>query len=190
MFLNLTNSSLRFNFRFKIWQVKIRLAYIVAKWQMWNFFLTQVILGKQCFSNYHSYFCHKSAFGILEICSCQCHHFLWNIIMIFLKRYLKKSITLKFSVISLHWSLAFYCRNFKISNNKGNAKIKFHRDYSSFQMEHFKAELDHNLKSSTGFEYSKFQNTYNRILPKHASLKKKFIRLNNSAFMTKTLEKP
>ena len=39
---------------------------------------------------------------------------------------------------------------------KGNVKMMIFRDYSSFQMEHFKAELNQNLKSNTSFEYSQF----------------------------------
>ena len=37
---------------------------------------------------------------------------------------------------------------------KGNAKIKLHRDYSFFQLEMFKGDLDRNLKCTTSFEYS------------------------------------
>ena len=72
---------------------------------------------------------------------------------------------------------------------KGNAKIKLYRDYSSFQMEMFKADLDLNLKCTTGFEYSDFQSTFTRVLHNHAPIKKKILRFNNSPFMTKTLRK-
>ena len=72
---------------------------------------------------------------------------------------------------------------------KGNAKMKLYRDYSSFQMEMFKADLDLNLKCTTGFEYSDFQSTFTRVLHNHAPIKKKILRFNNSPFMTKTLRK-
>ena len=40
---------------------------------------------------------------------------------------------------------------------KGNAKTKVYRDYSEFNMDNFKAELDHKLKSGivTVFKFSK-----------------------------------
>ena len=49
---------------------------------------------------------------------------------------------------------------------KGNVKMKLYRDYSTFQMEKFKANLDLNLKCTTGFEYSDFQSTFTRVLHK------------------------
>ena len=41
---------------------------------------------------------------------------------------------------------------------KGNAKTKLYRDYSEFNMDNFKAELDDELKSGVVTEYSNFQN--------------------------------
>ena len=64
-----------------------------------------------------------------------------------------------------------------------------YRDYSSFQMEMFKADLDLNLKCTTGFEYSDFQSTFTRVHHNHAPIKKRILRFNNSPFMTKTLRK-
>ena len=72
---------------------------------------------------------------------------------------------------------------------KGNAKMKLYRDYSSFQMEMFKADLDQNLKCTTSFEYSDFQISFTQVLHNHALTKKKILRFNNSPFMTKTLRK-
>ena len=72
---------------------------------------------------------------------------------------------------------------------KGNTKMKLHRDYSSFQMERFKADLDQNLKCTNSFEYSNFQNIFSRVLHNHASIKKKILRFNNSSFMTKAPRK-
>ena len=76
--------------------------------------------------------------------------------------------------------------NFKLTTRatlrNGNAKTKFYWDYSSFQMENFKAELNQNLQRNTSFEYSQLQNTFIRVLHKHAPF-------NNSLFMTKTLRK-
>ena len=63
--------------------------------------------------------------------------------------------------------------------------MKLYRDYSSFQMEMFKADLDQNLKFTTSFEYSDFQSTFTRVLHNHAPIKKKILRFNNSPFMTR-----
>ena len=64
---------------------------------------------------------------------------------------------------------------------KGNAKMKLYRDYSSFQMEMFQADLDLNLKCTTGFEYSDFQSTFTRVPHNHAPIKKKLLQFNNSS---------
>ena len=71
---------------------------------------------------------------------------------------------------------------------KGNAKTKLYRDYSEFNMDNFKAELDDKLKSGVVTEYSNFQNIFIQILNYHAPAKKN-VRFNNSFFMTKTLKK-
>ena len=72
---------------------------------------------------------------------------------------------------------------------KGNAKIKLYRDYSEFNMDNSKAELDNKLKSGVVTEYSNFQNIFIQVLNNHAPAKKKIVRFNNSPFMTKTLRK-
>ena len=72
---------------------------------------------------------------------------------------------------------------------KGNGKMKLYRDYSSFEMEMFKTDLDLNLKCKTGFEYFNFQSTFTRVLHNRALIKNKILRFNNSPFMTKTLRK-
>ena len=72
---------------------------------------------------------------------------------------------------------------------KGNAKRKLCRDYSEFNMDNFKAELDDKLKSGVVTEYSNFQNIFIQILNYHARAKKNIVRFNNSFFMTKTLKK-
>ena len=72
---------------------------------------------------------------------------------------------------------------------KGNAKTKLYPDYSEFNMDNFKAELDDKLKSGVVTEYSNFQNIFIQVLNNHAPAKKKIVRFNNSPFMTKTLRK-
>ena len=56
---------------------------------------------------------------------------------------------------------------------KRNAKTKLYRNYSSFNMDHFKEDLDNNLKNNSISEYSNFQNIFLEILHKHAPIKKK-----------------
>ena len=57
---------------------------------------------------------------------------------------------------------------------KGNAKTKLYRDYSSFNMDHFKEDLDNNLINNSITEYSHFQNIFLEILDKHAPIKKRY----------------
>ena len=84
---------------------------------------------------------------------------------------------------------------------KGNAKTKLYPDYSEFNMDNFKAELDDKLKSGVVTEYSNFQNIFiqvlnnyapakNQVLNNYAQVKKKIVIFDNSPFMTKTLGKP
>ena len=67
--------------------------------------------------------------------------------------------------------------------------MKLYCDFSYFKSEMFKADLDQNLKCANSFEYSDFQSIFTRVLHKHARIKKKVLRFNNSSFMTKTLRK-
>ena len=72
---------------------------------------------------------------------------------------------------------------------KGNAKTKLYWDCDSFIIDHFKEDLDNNLKNNSITEYSHFQNVFLEILHKHAPIKKKILRFNNNPFMTKPLKK-
>ena len=72
---------------------------------------------------------------------------------------------------------------------KENAKTKLYRDYSEFNMDNSKAELDNKLKSGVVTEYSNFQKIFIQVLNNHAPAKKKIMLFNNSPFMTKTLRK-
>ena len=67
--------------------------------------------------------------------------------------------------------------------------MKLYRDYSSFQLEMFKAYPDQNMRCTTSFQYSDFQSIFTRVFHNHAPIKKKILRFNNSPFMTKTLRK-
>ena len=72
---------------------------------------------------------------------------------------------------------------------KGNAKTKLYWDCDSFIIDHFKEDLDNNLKNNSITEYSHFQNVFLEILHKHAPIKKKILRFNDNPFMTKPLKK-
>ena len=56
---------------------------------------------------------------------------------------------------------------------KGNVKTKLYRDYSEFNMDNFKAELDDRLKSGLVTEYSNFKSIFIQVLNNHDQLKKK-----------------
>ena len=71
---------------------------------------------------------------------------------------------------------------------KGNAKTKLYRDYSEFNMDNFKSELDDKLESGIVTEYSNFQNIFIQVLNNQASAKKKFVRFINSLFVAETLK--
>ena len=72
---------------------------------------------------------------------------------------------------------------------QGNPKIKFYRDYKSFNFESFHNELNELLKSEKDINYSLFENIFLKVLNAHAPVKKKIQRFNNNSFMTKQLRK-
>ena len=72
---------------------------------------------------------------------------------------------------------------------KGDAKTKLYWDYNSFNIDHSKEDLDNNLNNNSITEYYHFQNIFLEILHKHAPIKKKILRFNDSPFMTKALRK-
>ena len=86
------------------------------------------------------------------------------------KELFKNSNVLDFGISDHH---SFIVTALKSRLIKGNAKVKLCRDYSSFQMKMFKADLDQNLKCTTNFEYSDFESTFTRVLHNHAPIKNK-----------------
>ena len=70
---------------------------------------------------------------------------------------------------------------------KGNPKVKFYRDYKSFNFESFNNDLDGLLKAENNMNYSTFQNIFLQLLNTHAPVKKKVQKFNNNRFMTKQL---
>ena len=57
---------------------------------------------------------------------------------------------------------------------KGSLKVKFYRDYKSFNFESFNNDLDGLLKAENNMNYSTFQNIFLQVLNTHAPVKKKF----------------
>ena len=74
---------------------------------------------------------------------------------------------------------------------KGNTTAKLYRDYSSFNIDHFKEDLGNNLKNNSITEYFYFQKNFLEIIHEHALIKKKKdLRIKGNPFMTKALRKP
>ena len=67
----------------------------------------------------------------------------------------------------------------------------YYRNYKNFSSTLFKTDLRSNLIENelSNRNFDTFQNTLYDILNKHAPLKKKYVRANNSPFMTKQLRK-
>ena len=51
---------------------------------------------------------------------------------------------------------------------KGNANMKMHRDYKTFNTELFKREIEESLQNHTTYDYSGFQNIVIAFLNKYA----------------------
>ena len=63
---------------------------------------------------------------------------------------------------------------------QGNPKIKFYRDYKSFNFEPFNNELNELLKTEKDINYPLFENNFLQVLNAHAPVKKKIQRFNNN----------
>ena len=72
---------------------------------------------------------------------------------------------------------------------KQKTKIIHHRNYKTFKANLFKEELKNELLNIdiNNAQLFKFTSTVLSVLDKHAPIKRKYIRANNSAFMTKEL---
>ena len=74
---------------------------------------------------------------------------------------------------------------------KTKPKIVYYRDYRNFRNDEFRAELDKEILKHdiTNIEYQYFLNIFIEILKEHASMKIKYLRVNQGKFMTKGLPK-
>ena len=79
----------------------------------------------------------------------------------------------------------------KIHFPKKNPNIVVHRDFKKFRNDLFRLELDNELikHDINNIEYDHFINIFTETLSKHAPSKKKYVRANQSGFMTKDLNK-
>ena len=102
------------------------------------------------------------------------------------KELFKNSKTFEFG-ISDHRLLTL--TSMRIQFIKGNPKVKFYRDYKSFNFESFNNDLDGLLKAENNMNYSTFQNTFMQDLNTHTLVKKKVQGFNNNRFITKQLRK-
>ena len=77
----------------------------------------------------------------------------------------------------------------KIFHKKGKPKIIHYRNSKTFDANMFKEELNNELLSIDNYnaDLVEFTNTVLSLLDKHAPIKRKYIRANSSAFMTKEL---
>ena len=57
---------------------------------------------------------------------------------------------------------------------KGNGKTNLYWDFNSINIDHFKKDLDNNLKNNSITEYSHFQNIFLETLHKHVPIKKRY----------------
>ena len=77
----------------------------------------------------------------------------------------------------------------KSGSFKGTPKIKIYRPFKTFELENFNRILKDKLEKLTNHSYAEFEKIFLKELNKHAPLKKKVLRHNNNAFMTKELRK-
>ena len=77
----------------------------------------------------------------------------------------------------------------KSGSFKGTPKIKIYRSYKKFELENFNRILKDKLENLISDSYAEFEKVFLKELNKHESLKKKALRHNNNAFMTRELRK-
>ena len=67
--------------------------------------------------------------------------------------------------------------------------IKIYRSYKTVELGNFNRILKDKLENLTNRSYAEFEKFFLKELNKHAALKKKILRRNDNAFMTKELRK-
>ncbi len=79
----------------------------------------------------------------------------------------------------------------KASFDKQKPNVVNYRDYKHFREDIFRQDLQTELADLEvqHLTYTSFQDTFQRVLDKHAPMKKRYIRANDSPFMNRTLHK-
>ena len=77
----------------------------------------------------------------------------------------------------------------KSGSFKGTPKIKIYRSYKKFELENLNRILKDKLEKLPNHPYAEFEKVFLKELNIHVPLKKKVLRHNNNAFMTKELRK-
>ena len=63
----------------------------------------------------------------------------------------------------------------KLTYVKGNPKIKFYRDYKSFENDLLQVDLENDLRNLTDLTYTSLEEVFLRTLDYHAPIKKKLL---------------
>ena len=72
---------------------------------------------------------------------------------------------------------------------KGPPKKKVYRSYKNFNAVHFESDLKPKIEILEGSTYDEFEKEFINVLDKHAPIKTKMLRFNNSSFVSKELRK-
>ena len=78
---------------------------------------------------------------------------------------------------------------FKFNFQQLPPKKIFYRYYKKFDAVLFKEELESNLNANRVYEYNTFETIFLSLLNKHAPMKQKLVRANQSPYLTKSLRK-
>ena len=79
----------------------------------------------------------------------------------------------------------------KAAFDKQKPNVVYYRDYENFRDETFRQELQTELATLDVLftTFASFQDNFLRVLDKHAPVKKRYIRADDSPFMNRTLRK-
>ena len=79
----------------------------------------------------------------------------------------------------------------KTTYQKAGPTVVNYRDYKNFSEQTFKQDLREELEiiKSSDLSYDSFQNCFEKVLDKHAPMKKKYARANDGPFMNRALRK-
>ena len=80
----------------------------------------------------------------------------------------------------------------KTTYQKAEPTVVIYRDYKNLSEQTFKQDLREELEiiKSSYLNYDSFQNCFEKVLDKHASIEKKCARANDGPFMNGALVKP